>query len=179
MAKNGNGKQGKGQKGPEPKQAKQQPKIQQPSSVPGETLPPGLEGLDDDDNPVNVTPEGATDRNASGIDPNPQDDGGIPETPQPPQQPALDPDAPDDPATVPEGSVGRTEAFRHRSTPPKGHIIKAGDPLTFPGEEVSGGVMTTCDVYREIILRGSKTPTYTLLYRKGTLVAKTALNKIV
>lgn len=58
-------------------------------------------------------------------------------------------------------------------TPPKGHILFPGEPLTFSGNVVQGDmVQLTEDIYRMVIPFRSRRPTFTLEAKAGTIVPK-------
>jgi hypothetical protein len=61
---------------------------------------------------------------------------------------------------------------------PKGHIIRIGEEITVPGDDMGNSVVVSEDVYREILPRNSKRTSFILLYTKGTVVPKFALKKL-
>ncbi len=63
-------------------------------------------------------------------------------------------------------------------TEPNGHIIRIGEEITIPGDDTGNAIAVSEDVYREVLPRNCKRPSYILLYRKGTIVPKFAVKKL-
>lgn len=61
---------------------------------------------------------------------------------------------------------------------PNGHIIRVGEDIVIPGDDMGNSIIVTEDVYREVIPRNCIRSSYILLYTKGTVVPKFALTKL-
>lgn len=60
---------------------------------------------------------------------------------------------------------------------PEGRILEADEELAFDGEEVGNMVVVKENVYRKIVARGSKRTSYVMLYRKGSMVPITTVQR--
>ena len=67
---------------------------------------------------------------------------------------------------------------KYQPTEPKGHIIRVGEEITVPGDDLGNAIRTTEDVYREVFPRNSKRPSFILLFPKNTIVPKHAVRKL-
>jgi hypothetical protein len=61
---------------------------------------------------------------------------------------------------------------------PNGHIIRVGEDIVIPGDDMGNSIIVTEDVYREVLPRNCIRSSYILLYTKGTVVPKFALTKL-
>lgn len=61
---------------------------------------------------------------------------------------------------------------------PKGHIIRLGEEVTVPGDDLGTAIRVSEDVYREVLPRNSKRSSYILMFPKGSLVPKHAAQKL-
>lgn len=67
---------------------------------------------------------------------------------------------------------------RPKPTPPKGHVIKAGEEITFPADPVNDElVVITQDVYREFYPGQAKSPSYALVHAAGTVLPRRQLER--
>lgn len=74
----------------------------------------------------------------------------------------------------PEETAGVVQASRYVSEP-EGRILDVGEEVNFDGTEESGGVRVNEDVYRRVYPGRARRASYLLLFRKGTVVPKTAV----
>ena len=60
---------------------------------------------------------------------------------------------------------------------PKGIILRENDPISIDGMDMGQWVIVKQDVFREVYPRGTKRPSYFLLYSRGQRVLKSTLIK--
>ena len=76
-----------------------------------------------------------------------------------------------------------TKAIKNPRTPfketePKGHIIRLGEEVVVPGDDLGTAIRVSEDVYREVLPRNSKRSSYILMFPKGSLVPKHSAQKL-
>lgn len=61
---------------------------------------------------------------------------------------------------------------------PEGIILDQNDPLELHGDEKDGFLVISDDMYRRVVPKRSKRPTFVLLYRKGTMIPLHTVQRI-
>lgn len=96
----------------------------------------------------------------------------------PPQAPEAQP-TPDVAAVDPADRLAALrEEGRKQVQPPKGRIIRYGEPITVEGRDDGSSIVVSEDIYQEVFVRRSNRPTYVLKFRKGTRVARTSMRQV-
>lgn len=78
-------------------------------------------------------------------------------------------DGPQNPDTFSTADQSALKAEGKAEGVPEGRILEEGEDYTFEGEQVGNMVIVKEDVYRRVIPRGAKRPSYILLARAGTM----------
>lgn len=71
-----------------------------------------------------------------------------------------------------------TGDMKRAGSEPNGHIIRMGEDLHIPATKHDSFAVVDKDVYREIVLRGSKRVSYQLVYTAGTAIPLSKLDQI-
>jgi hypothetical protein len=68
--------------------------------------------------------------------------------------------------------------YRVKEGEPNGLILGPNDPIVLEGEDTGSEVIIKRDVFRKVYPRGTKRPSYILLYPAGMRVAKSTLQRV-
>lgn len=76
-----------------------------------------------------------------------------------------------------------TKAIKNPRSPfkesePNGHLIRLGEEVVVPGDDLGTAIRVSEDVYREVLPRNSKRSSYILVFPKGSLVPKHSAQKL-
>lgn len=74
--------------------------------------------------------------------------------------------------------AGKPKGQKRAGSEPKGHIIRVGEEIHIPATKHENFAVVDKNVYREIVLRGSRRVSYQLVYTAGTAIPLSKLDQI-